>query len=466
MRGNVFVAIALASCVLLVGCGGATTASSLNGPRMTLMIADAPPNGVAIVFFEALITGASLQPLDTNKAAVPLMTVPVEIEFGHLQTDTAFLSLAHVTPDTYNSLSLTFGNAVLTIVNHGSDIPGCAANSVCQLTPNFSPSSATLSGAPFPITVEDDSRLGIKLDFDVNNSVQGDLSINPMVSVVRVTHRHHEDDQGEMEEADDVDGQVMALGTNQFTLLNERSGQSFTVNVDGNTEFEDFDRAGCTANPQDFSCVKLGQILEVDLTENGMGTMLAKRVKLEENNNEEALKGTITSVDSSTQFHMVVFNEEPTLSAVSEGAAVIVTILPNAIFEVSGEEMGEENGFLNLALNFSSAADLTVGQDVQIRPQMVTTSGVTTITTDRIRLRPSQITGQVGMINGDGTFTLTGLSPLFTVSSITVEPVSEMRFEEVSGLGGLAVRDTVSVEGLLFNTSPSPTLLAKAIRKR
>jgi hypothetical protein len=47
--------------------------------------------------------------------------------------------------------------------------------------------------------------------------------------------------------------------------------------VDSNTQFEDFDRAGCTANPQNFSCVKLGQIVKVDLGENGMGVILAKR---------------------------------------------------------------------------------------------------------------------------------------------------------------------------------------------
>jgi uncharacterized protein DUF5666 len=473
MRRNTFVALALVGCMLLASCGGSTNSSSaLNGVPMSIMIGDTPPSGVAVVFFEALITGASLQPSDMSKAAVSVLTAPVEVEFGHLQTDTAFLSLANVPPDTYASMNLTFGNAVLTIVNHsGTTIQGCADNSVCQLTPNFTPSSAALSSTPFPITVDADETFGIKLDFNVNAAVQSNLSITPTVSVARVTHRHHEDEQGEMEEADDVDGRVTALGMNQFTLMNERSGQSFIVNVNSNTQFEDFDRAGCTANPQGFSCVQLGQILEVDLSENGMGTMLAKRVKLEEVDNEEVLKGIITAVDSSTQFHMVVFNEEPTMGGVSEGSAVMVTILPNAIFQASSEEMGEDSGFLNLALNFTSAANLLVGQDVQIRPQSVTTTGgVTTITTDRVRLRPSQITGQVGTINGDGAFTLTNLSPLFTgatppVTSIAVESVSEMRFEDISGLGELTAGSTVSVEGLLFNTSGSPTLLAKAIEK-
>ena len=473
MWRNAFVALMLVSCAFLAACGGSmNTPPTVNGVPMSLTIRDTPPSGVALLFFEALITGGSLQPSDTSKAAVPVVTTPVEVEFGHLQTDTAFLSLSNIPADTYKSLTLTFGSAVLTIVNHsGAAIGSCADNSVCQITPNFNPSTATLS-SPFPVTVDANSTFGIKLDFNVNASLQSDLSVNPMVTVVNVTQKRREDDQGDMEEADDVDGQVTAVGTNMFTLTNERSGQSFTINVDSNTEFEDFDRAGCTANPQNFSCVTMGEIVEADLSESGTGTMLAKRVKLEEQANQEVLKATITTVDSSTQFHAVVFNEEPAVSGVSEGSAVVVTILPNASFLASSEEMGEDGGFTQTGLSFASAADLLVGQDVQIHPQMVTSTGaVTTITADRIRLRPSQITGQVGTINSDGTFTLTPLSSLFTgatpaVTSIKVEPVLEMRFEDVSGLNSLAAGNTVSVRGLLFNTSGSPTLLANAIRKQ
>jgi hypothetical protein len=474
MCRHAFVALTLVSCAFLAACGGSSmnTPPTVNGAPMSLAIRDTPPSGVAVLFFEALITGGSLQPSDMSKAAVPVVTTPVEVEFGHLQTDTAFLSLTNIPADTYKSLTLTFGSAVLTIANHsGAAIGSCANNAVCQITPNFNPSTATLS-SPFPITVDANSTFGIKLDFNVNASLQSDLSVNPMVSVVNVTHRRREDDQGDMEKAEDVDGQVTAVGTNMFTLMNERSGQSFTVNVDSNTAFQDFDRAGCTASPQNFSCVMMGEIVEVDLSESGTGTMLAKRVKLEEQANQGVLKATITTVDSSTQFHAVVFNQEPALSGVSEGGAVVVTILPSATFEASNQEMGEDGGFTQTGLSFASAADLLVGQDVQVRPQTVTSAGgVTTITSDRIRLRPSQITGQVGTINSDGTFMLTGLSPLFAgatpaITSIKVEMVSKMSFEDVSGLSGLAVGNTVSVKGLLFNTSGLPTLLAKGIRKQ
>ncbi len=478
MWRNVLVGLAVSSCVLLAACGGSTNPMPLgnsNSVPMSLTIGDTPPNGVAVLFFEASITGASLQPSDSKKAPVTVMTTPVEVEFGHLQTDTAFLSLANVAPDTYNSLTLTFANPVLTIVNHsGAAIGTCANNTVCQLTPSLNPSSATLSGAPFPITLDTNSVFGLKLDLNVNSTVQNDLSINPAVTVAHVTHRDDSDEGQEMENLDEVDGQVTMVGSNQFTLMNARSGQSFTINVDGNTTFEDFDRAGCTANPLDFTCVKTGQILDVDLSENGTGTMLAKRVEFEENASQQAIKGTITSVDSSTQFQMVVFREEPDVNGISEGSPVVVTIAPNATFQVGREEMGENGGFDNFGFSFASAADLLVGQDVQIRPvTVVSAGGVNTVATDLVRLWPSQVTGQVGSINSsNGTFTLTNLSPLFTgaaapTTTITVQTLSEMDLMDFSNGSSLAVGDTVSVKGLLFNTintTGTPTLVTRTIR--
>jgi Domain of unknown function (DUF5666) len=476
MWRNILVALAVSTCTLLAACGGSTNPMPLgnsNSIPMSLTIGDTPPSGVAVLFFEASITGATLQPSDPKKTAVTVMTTPVEVEFGHLQTDTAFLSLANVAPDTYSSLTLTFANPVLTIVNHGAPIGStCASNTVCQLTPSLNSSSATLSGAPFPITLDMDSVFGLKLDLNVNTSVQGDLSITPAVTVAHVTHRHNSDEGEEMENLDEVDGQVTMVGSNQFTLMNARSGQSFTISVDGNTTFQEFDRAGCTANPADFTCVKTGQILDVDLSENGTGTMLAKRVEFEENASEQAIKGTITSVDStSMQFQMVVFREEPDVNGISEGSQIVVTIDPTkTIFQVGREEMGEFGGFDIFGFKFASGADLLVGQDVQIRPGTVTSAGgVTTVTTDLVRLWPSQVTGTVGSVNStNGTFTLTNLSPLFTpaITTITVQTLSEMDLMDFSNGNSPAVGDMVSVKGLLFNTigtTGTPTLVTRTI---
>src|SRR5215469_11180144 len=181
MSRRISFALALSCCALMIACGGSMKPSPIgNRVPVSLAIRDTPPNGVAVLYFEAMITGASLQPTDTKKPAVSLMTNPVEVEFGHLQTDTAFLSLGSATPDTYQGLTLKFENAVMTIVNHsGRTISGCADKSVCQLTPAFNPSTATVTSTS-PLTISQSSVVGIQLDFDLDSSVQSDLSINPM----------------------------------------------------------------------------------------------------------------------------------------------------------------------------------------------------------------------------------------------------------------------------------------------
>src|SRR5712691_3493806 len=191
MRRNAFVALMPVSCAFLAACGGGSmnTPPTVNGVPMSLTIRDTPPSGVAVLFFEALITGGNLQPSDMTKSPVAVITTPVEVEFGHLQTDTAFLSLSNIPPDSYKSLTLTFGNAVLTIVNHsGAAIGSCANNAVCQITPNFNPSTATLT-SPFPIAVTADETFGIKLDFNVNTRFKSNLSDNPMLTGGRVRKR-------------------------------------------------------------------------------------------------------------------------------------------------------------------------------------------------------------------------------------------------------------------------------------
>jgi len=481
MSRTPFLVTALATSLLMMSCGGSTNSSSntssmSNGVPMILTIGDTPPSGVAVLFFEVLTTKATLQPSDPSKPAITVLSTPVEVEFGHLQTDRAFLSLANVAPDTYNSVTLTFGSATLTIENHSGAVFGsCANNSACELTPTFNPSTVTVSSAPFPITIAQNSVAGLRLDFNVNSSVEPDLSINPTVTLKSFVHKDESEGDKEMEDVDEVDGQVTSVGNNQFTLMNEQSGQSLNINVNGNTVFEDFGRTGCTANPANVSCVAVGQILDVDLSESGMGATTAKRVEFEESVNRQAIKGIVTSVDSATQFHMVVFNEEPTVPGISEGSPVAFTSQPSAVFQVGSEELGEDGGFSNTGLSFASGADLLVGQDVQIRPGTASTSeAVTTVTTDLVRLWPSQITGTVGSVDTTtGKFTLTGLSPLFTgatspVTTITVETLSNVLLVDGDNSQSAlpAVGGSVSVKGLLFNTSGTPTLVTRTMRQQ
>ncbi len=67
---------------------------------------DTPPAGVTLLSFEVSVSGATLNP-----GGVDLLggKGQIQIEVKQLETESAFLSTATVTPGTFTSLTLTFG---------------------------------------------------------------------------------------------------------------------------------------------------------------------------------------------------------------------------------------------------------------------------------------------------------------------------------------------------------------------
>src|SRR5258708_4149175 len=116
-RSFSFVTLIVAALVL-AGCGGMQQKQTpLTFNPVAMSITDTPPAGVNSLSFEINVTGASLQPSDSSKAAVNLLTHPVEVELEQLETENAILNTASVPPDTYKSLTLTFASPELTILN-------------------------------------------------------------------------------------------------------------------------------------------------------------------------------------------------------------------------------------------------------------------------------------------------------------------------------------------------------------
>lgn len=472
----VFAAVAIA----IAGCGGNMNLNLRGtGVPVSMAIHDTPPAGVTILSFEIHVTGASLQPSDSSKAAVPLVTHDTEFELRHLEVESALLSTANVPPDTYSSLSLTFAHPEMTIQNgSGQTITvggtSCAANAICELEPSLSSASLTVNSSPFPITLTANSGLSFDVDFDINSSVQADLSVTPAVNVTTKVINANE----EMDDIDDLAGQITAVGTNQFTLMT-LGGQSDVIQTTTNTQFDDFDHAGCTAN--NFSCLQNGQIVRVHLsvmdedesgdddsmmmTTTSSAGLVAKEVKLEDHFAKE-FEGQIISVNAAAnQFSMVVDDEDEAIQGMSLGNVVTVTVNAGATFDVDADNLSIPSG-----LQFLSINDVIAGQSVEIDPVglSASTSGIS-VETDHVRLRRTHVTATILSIAG-ANLTLTNLPSFFTSAGITqiqVQTSSATEFEDgLSGLSGLAANDTISVVGLLFNSATQPVLLAEKIRQR
>lgn len=459
---------------LTVGCGGSSQTTQPPAPRaLSLAIRDNPPAGVSVLSFEINVTGAKLQPSDSSKPAVALITSPVEVQLAQLETEKALLDAANAPEDTYSSITMTFANPELTILNQtGQPIvmgtQTCLNGQVCEFSPSLNQSSVVISGAPFPVTTSATNPIGLVVDFDLNTSIQNNLSVTPSVNLATVTAQPVNGNQSQMEVEDieGVTGAVQTLSSSGFTLKDNTSGQTFTINVDSNTRFQDFNQVGCAAN--NFSCIQVGQIVEVEhmlVLDNG--TLLASEVQLDDTVNEEQLEGTVVAVNPATnQFQMVIEDEEPAVQGVSVGNSVTISINTGAQYAIDSEDL---SGAIPSGVSFASVNDLLVGQEVKVRA-LVVSSGLTgaSVSTDRVKLHTSQFPGTVSAIANAPDFAVNNLPSLFTsnaISQVQVHASSGTEFEGVSGGSSLAVGNNLALRGLLFKTASDPIMVAKKVRK-
>jgi hypothetical protein len=472
--------------VLAVGCGGGMSSSqaptTANMTQATLTIHDNPPMGVTVLSFEIEVTGAALQPSDSSQQPVSMLNEPEDIELEHLQTESAFLASKSVPTGTYNSLMVSFANPKMTIQNQtgmtlaaGGQV--CADKQVCEFDPKLNQSSVTVQtpNQPFPITLTMNSPVVLKMDFNIDSSIQqSDLSVTPTISLMQLPAPNSSGgDQGD--EDMEIVGTVTSIGQNTFMIQTGMNGPSYTITTDNNTQF-DF---GTSCSAENFSCMQTGQIVKVDAKMQSDGSLLGLAVKFFQPPNQMSFGGTITSVGSGGgSFQIVLFDEElfgsDEMGSFSMGAPITINLATGATFSI------DTGGFmLPSGLNFASAADLMVGQKVRLHPTGAPTGTPPnlTITVDQVQLEPSDVTATITAINTGGnpqTFTLATLPSFFTnagIMSIQVDVLSTTQFETeedqmVSGLSSSKSGDTVSVRGLLFNTMTTPTVVAEKVVSR
>jgi len=454
-------AVTLLTVLLVFGCGGSMNSVSVGGTNtapMTVTIRDTPPSGVTILSFEVNVTAATLNP-----GNVQLVTTPVQIEVKQLETESAFLSTINVPSGSFQSITVTFSGAEITFLNQtGAPIGTCQNNSVCHIA-STAASTVTFSGSPFPITVMSGAASGLEIDLNVANILSSSLALNFAapngIAVAQVAAKP----AGELEDMDDLEGSVASLDAahNKFTL--HTLGGDFVIATDSNTEF---DFSACSA--KNFSCLQVGQVLEVDVKILLGGVFTAKRIELDDQTPDDEVQGVVFKIDDAMHFEMVILDELRPVTNVSLGNAIVVT-LSSPTFQVQTDGMSVPSALQNAFQSATDTSQLIPGQAIQIRVKSSSAGPPIAVTTDRVRMRLAQFTASVTAV-ASPNFTVGLLPALFTnagITSIHVQTSSKTDFEGVSGVSSLVNGDTVSLRGLLFkNGSSAPELIAKKVRKR
>jgi hypothetical protein len=432
-----------------------TSASLPNS--VTLLIGDTPADGVAVLSFSVTVTGAVLEPGD-----LALVKTPVSVEINRLQVETTLLADLSVPASNYTSLTVTFSNPQLTILNNtGAPIGTCANGSICELRPVLSASSVSLSGAPFPLGSDASTSFVLLLDFDLSKAISSDLAtISPALTAQRLVGQNATHLVGVKqvvgtvvsEGGDSADGIFFNMSTN-IGLLG--------VN-DDNTQYVDAGGRNCRVDFGETSFCLLGQLIELDARLFAPRSYEAQRVIVIPSNDAE-LEGVIVAMDGSTQFDMVLLHEVPDVAGVEIGNLVRVNLAPGATFEAVDTDL------TSAGLLFSAFSDLLLGQVVSVRVGSAPSGTPPAINADRVRLKSGAFTAKVRAKLNSTDFIVDNLPGNFAIKQIQVRTNALTGFTSstnISGLADLNVGDTVSLSGFLIKTAGDPVLLAEGVRKR
>jgi hypothetical protein len=427
-----------------------------------MTIHDTPPTGVAVLSFQITVTGATLNPVVQSLGAVTngpvaVIQAPIDVELTQLVTDSGFLGTVSVPEGTYQNITLTFANPRLTMQNNsGAAIGSCANGAICELSPALSQASAiypfSVGASPVTLPLSPGSTTGLDIDFNLAQSIQSDLSILPAVTVTQLPKSVGPQGQQFFAELDNLEGAVSGVNFVDRFTLNRNNGQNLTLFVNNN-DTTAFGFTPDSGGLNDGETLRTNARLQLD------GTVVATQVYMQQTADQAKARseivGIISSVDSPTQFHMVMHDGFPPISGIQVGNLVSVTIQGAAAFDVASDGLTLPSG-----VSFASPSDLMIGQEVQV--SIAGSATPTDITTDQIRLRMSQITGTVSATG----FTLSNLPSLFTNSGITAIQGAVVPETTLQNLTSISLFQTVAVRGPLFNTAGAPTLIADKVAQQ
>jgi hypothetical protein len=334
--------------------------------------------------------------------------------------------------------------------------------------------------------------------------IQSDLTVDlDATSGVTIAEVRPSQPGGPIPHLGKMTGTIQTIGTGQFTLQTIE-GRTFTLEVNSSTTYSNFpSSATCSTSAETFSCLATGDVVNVTVTLQSDGTLLATEVDYIQLPTQQTVEGNIIGLSTSgtnTIMDLIIQMQPSSANAaalpVGKHASVTVPS-SNVTYTVNWGSFTPPTG---VALNFGSASNLQVGQTVLVVVEGTVTSSPgsssggsgsngpapvgppdVSFTASSITLEPSQITGTVASVPAQGSlnFTLATMPNYFVPPSpnanpggpppmapviITVETTGSTTFTNftTNSLAGLAINDVISVHGWVFHTPTGTTTITVA----
>jgi hypothetical protein len=440
------------------------SSNAASSGTVNLVVQDTPPSGITVLSFQVQIVSATLQP-----GSVSLVKNPVTVDLAQLVTDTSFLASQVVASGTYTSLTMAYANPQITLMNSSSaplvtPAGTCAVGQVCIFSPRINNASLTISSGVFPITVTASSSTGLNLDLSIPDLLQSDLSLTfasgQSVNLSLLSTLASLTDQ--QSQLDAVLATVRSVNGQQATIQTAL-GNQLTIGLNSGTTYS---YPACPA--ANSSCLATGQIVDLNLSLLGDGSLVAQSVTYADASGGAAARGTVLATPSAgvDSFQILLHQVIPGATSAASGTMVTIAPASGALFTVPFTGYPVVNG-----ASFAGTSDLVAGQEVLL--QLGAGSSTTNYNSGRIYLEPSQTVGTVQSVNaGGGSCILNGLTGLWTASKPTINQItcqtgSQTTYENLSSasLGALSPGTAIAVKGLVFN-SGGPILSTVIVRGR
>jgi hypothetical protein len=446
-----FVSLPVAA-ILVAGCSGANTATNTVAPNVVTGSAfvvgtDAPAAGV--ISFAVQVQ--SVNAITSTGTSVSLVSGSPTVDFARYNGLQTLLDLNAVPVGTYNSVQIVLGTATIGYL----DTQAGTAPTIQTVPATLSTSTINVTLAT-PLVVSQTSPVGLRVDFDLFKSIQvgsnGQITgnVTPTFNVAAVLPS---DSGGHI---DDFDAAVVSVNaTGQSFVIQGPHGHNFTVQVTGQTEFD---------NGEGLADLTTSSIVEISGTiQTADSTISADEVAILSQDGFHAggqVTNVVPSTGTATSFDLYVRDLLPTTTGLTLGQLATVNLTGNEKFFIYWMH-NPLTQFL-----FNSRA-LLPGQHVSIGGPATGATNAKAVTAKRVVLRNwgfngTVVAGSVNTSNNTFQMNVNGFAGLLVSNPVTVYVGGDFR-DGLGSMSSLPAASNIRVVGLLIKDplSGNPVLLAR-----
>jgi hypothetical protein len=427
--------------LLAVGCSGNSptilppSPNVVQGPAFVVGT-DAPLASVTSFAVQV----QSVNAIDTSGNSVSLVSGSPTFDFARYNGLQTLLDMNDVPVGTYNSISITLGSSTIGYLNTQAG----AAPTIQTETATLTTSTVNITLAT-PLIVTQTEPVGLHLDFNLRKSIQLDANgqVTGQVTPVFTANTVATTDDGAY--IDEFDAAVVSVNaTAQSFVIQGPHGRQFTVNVSGQTEWD---------NNESISSLSTSSIVQISGTlDKADATLDADEIAILSQNGFYAA-GQVTSVQqtlgAATSFDLYVRGLLPTTTALSQGQIAQINL------------SGQEKFFIYWMHNalteflFNSSA-LLPGQAVAVGGPASGATNAQAVTVNRVVLRHwgfngTVVAGSVNSTNNTFQIQVNGFAGTLIPQAVTVYIAGPTKFRDgLTGLSTVQGGANVRVVGLLL----------------